>query len=250
MSAIHNHEQTYYDILEVGPDAAQHEIHAAYQRAKESYSPDSPALYTMFTPQEAKELLLLVEEAYATLSVQGRRRDYDMKLLKAKHERLAPAAIATNDFFPPPTEFKNPFDLHPAEAPPPEHNSPTPFSFSAGKAHAEAPTIPAGAARTRFGIYDLDPAFEKEIQSVIEIDGQFLKRIRLYKKVSLEQIIEYIRISKTYLCAIEANDFSALPAPVFLRGFIAQIARTLGLNEKQIADAYMKFFKKNAVEKK
>src|SRR5258708_36447154 len=72
--------QTYYELLEVTPQAGSSEIYNAYQRARSTYSPTSPALYSMFTPQEAQELMSLIEEAYQTLSHQARRREYDQKL--------------------------------------------------------------------------------------------------------------------------------------------------------------------------
>ena len=66
--------QNYYEILEVKPTAGSSEIYSAYQRARTTYSPNSPALYSMFTPEEAKQLMALIEEAYQTLSLQARRR--------------------------------------------------------------------------------------------------------------------------------------------------------------------------------
>ena len=57
----------YYEILEVTPDAAATEIHKAYQRARQTYSQDNPALYSMFSPDEARELLRLIDEAYNCL---------------------------------------------------------------------------------------------------------------------------------------------------------------------------------------
>ena len=52
-----------------------------------------------------------------------------------------------------------------------------------------------------------------------------------------------IRVIKSTLVALEANDTDALPVAVFTRGFVVQFARALGLNEKKITDAYMKYFK-------
>ena len=57
----------YYEILEVAIDAPPHEIHRAYQRAKTTYSSENPALYSMSSPEEARELLRLIEEAYTVL---------------------------------------------------------------------------------------------------------------------------------------------------------------------------------------
>lgn len=72
-------QQTYYDILEITPAASIEEIQLAFQRAKTTYSQDSQALYTMFSPEEAVELVRLIEEAYTTLSDPVKRQNYDLQ---------------------------------------------------------------------------------------------------------------------------------------------------------------------------
>jgi cytoskeletal protein RodZ len=39
------------------------------------------------------------------------------------------------------------------------------------------------------------------------------------------------------------GDWKNLPAPVFVRGFVAQTARILGLDEAKVATSYMKLLK-------
>ena len=70
----------YYDVLEISPFCAQHEITAAYEKAKSTYSGDNQAIYTMFSEEEARDLLRLVEEAYAVLGNKTLRALYDEKL--------------------------------------------------------------------------------------------------------------------------------------------------------------------------
>lgn len=72
--------QTYYELLEIPQSAGPMDIYNAYQRARKTYSPSSPALYSMFSPEEASQLMSLIEEAYQTLSHQGRRKEYDQKI--------------------------------------------------------------------------------------------------------------------------------------------------------------------------
>src|SRR5947208_3257831 len=74
----------YYEVLEVAEDAPPHEIHRAYQRAKSTYSSDNPALYSMFSPEEARELLRLIEEAYTVLGNPGLRKSYDESRAKGE----------------------------------------------------------------------------------------------------------------------------------------------------------------------
>jgi hypothetical protein len=218
--------QTFYELLEVSPQAGPSEIYLAYQRARATYSPSSPALYSMFTPQEAQELMVLIEEAYQTLSHQARRSEYDQKMgisnkgTMKKPANNEPTVRASSDIWVGPVKVsRKPGD-----------------------------EIPKGFARTKFSVYEVKEDMEREIAAVEECDGQFLQRVRLYKGVTLEQMSDEIRVMKTTIAALEANNFSALPVAVFTRGFVVQMARVLGLDEAKIAAAYMKFFRaKNVV---
>ncbi|HMN69070.1 MAG TPA: helix-turn-helix domain-containing protein [Bdellovibrionales bacterium] len=212
--------QTYYEILEVTSAAGPSDIYNAYQRARSTYSPNSPALYSMFTPEEAQQLLALIEEAYQTLSHQARRREYDMKIGLA----VAPVKSAAPMVEPRPRKTNEPW-VGPVKVLPKKDE------------------LPTGFARTKFSVYEAKPDFDREIGALTECDGQMLQKIRLYKGVTLDQMSEEIRVIKSTLVALEANDFDALPVAVFTRGFVVQFARVLGLNERQISDAYMKYFR-------
>ena len=63
------HGTNYYEILELSTNAAQHEITTAYDRARKTYSGDNPAIYTIFSEKEARDLLKLIDEAYAVLGI-------------------------------------------------------------------------------------------------------------------------------------------------------------------------------------
>lgn len=216
MSYISN-EQTYYELLEVSPDAAQDEIHRAYQRAKETYSPDSPALYTMFTREEALELSKLIEEAYQVLSNKSKRRDYDLQLVghsKLSADDLSYDSQALSD-----------------------------DTQSAKPRQSLNTETPKGHKKTRFGSYEVKNEMEDAIENTMEWDGSFLRKVRVYKNVSIEQLSEETKISKSYLQAVEDNNFEKLPARVFIRGFVVQMAKALGLDENKVAKSYMNMVK-------
>jgi len=83
----------YYEVLEVAYDAPQHEVHKAYTRAKATYAQDNPALYSMFTRDEARDLLKLIEEAYSVLGNHGLRRNYDDTLQKSNSQRATLTSV-------------------------------------------------------------------------------------------------------------------------------------------------------------
>ena len=96
---------------------------------------------------------------------------------------------------------------------------------------------------TPFGEYVKDAKFEDEIKGAEEFSGNFIQKIRLYKNITLDQISDSVKISRAYLLAIESNNFASLPAPVFVRGFLVQIAKVLGVDPNKVAASYMKQLK-------
>jgi len=70
-------ELTYYEILEVSPHATIREIQQAYEHAKETFHPDSLAVYSLFSEEEISKIQTSVEEAYRVLMDEALRRNYD-----------------------------------------------------------------------------------------------------------------------------------------------------------------------------
>ena len=222
--------QTFYEVLEIKPNAGPSEIYEAYQRAKSTYSPNSPALYSMFTTDEAAQLMSLIEEAYQTLSHQAKRRDYDIRIglveppPAREREQFAPMVAKTGVA---------------ASAP----ARPADTWIGPVKVRPKPPELAPGFGRTKFSVYEIDPEMEKFIAGMTDCEGGFLRKVRMYKGVSLDQMSDEIRVIKSTLAALEANEVGTLPVAVFTRGFVVQFARTLGLDERRVSEAYMKFFR-------
>ena len=68
--------------------------------------------------------------------------------------------------------------------------------------------------------------------------GEELRREREIRGISLKEISDATKISKRFLEAIERNDHTTLPAPVFTRGFVREYARYLGLNHEEMVNRY------------
>ncbi len=71
--------------------------------------------------------------------------------------------------------------------------------------------------------------------------GNYLKREREAREISLQEISEKTKISIEFLRAIESNEFDKLPAEVFTIGFIRNYARYLGLNVDEVVNMYKEF---------
>jgi curved DNA-binding protein CbpA len=72
-----------------------------------------------------------------------------------------------------------------------------------------------------------------------EVSGPALRRIREARGLSLRHISAVTKIGVRFLEYIEEDRFAFLPPPVYLRGFLQEYARLLGLEPRSLADAYM-----------
>jgi len=70
-------EQSYYEILEVSPEASAKEIQRAYELAQETFAPESMAIYSLFSEKELQEIQEAIEEAYHVLMDENLRKNYD-----------------------------------------------------------------------------------------------------------------------------------------------------------------------------
>lgn len=69
--------------------------------------------------------------------------------------------------------------------------------------------------------------------------GEELKRERLAREISLEEISAATKISMRLLTALESSDLSRLPAPVFTRGFIRAYSLHVGLDPVEKINTYL-----------
>ena len=58
----------------------------------------------------------------------------------------------------------------------------------------------------------------------------------------MEQVSEETKIAVRYLEAIEANEVDRLPAAVFVRGYLREIASVLEIEEGALLEGYMALY--------
>jgi hypothetical protein len=73
-------------------------------------------------------------------------------------------------------------------------------------------------------------------------DGRFMRAVRELRHLQLEDMAKETRISERYLHAIESNDFDNLPAGTFVRGYVKEVARALGVADTDLVEGYMGLF--------
>jgi flagellar biosynthesis protein FlhG len=72
-----------------------------------------------------------------------------------------------------------------------------------------------------------------------QLTGPELRRLREARGLSLRHIATVTKIGVRFLEYIEEDRFALLPPPVYLRGFLQEYARLLGLDGRAVADGYL-----------
>jgi len=65
-----------------------------------------------------------------------------------------------------------------------------------------------------------------------------LREARERQGLSLEGAAAYTRIRKSYLLALEEEDYARLPHPTYVKGFLKAYAAYLGLDNREVLDLY------------
>lgn len=256
-----DNKQSYYEILDVNLNANPEVIRMAYIRAKNAYNRDSLAAYSLFDREDSKKIIAEIEEAYGILSDSDKRRKYDEShgivssetVYDAYHKgNHAVAAFARDTlsnenpdrFHFEDDPFRKPIEKHIADAKAKADAAPAAALSPIDRLKAAAPELSLTPKNYQVShTHETDPEMEEKIKSCQNVNGAFLKSIREYKKVTSDEIMNILKISKTYLNALEEDDVKKLPANVFVRGFVIQYAKALKLEHEKIANAYMEYLR-------
>lgn len=79
--------------------------------------------------------------------------------------------------------------------------------------------------------------------------GEYLRSEREKRQISIEQIASATKINIKLLHALESDNYDALPAKPFVRGFVANYARYIGLDPKMTMESFDSFLDENAGKK-
>lgn len=214
-------KKNYYEVLEVETMATPAQIEIAYIRARNAYTGDSVALYSLMTRDECDDILRQIEEAYAILGFPEKRREYD-RLRGFNQNTLSPLQSAIE-------ELRSKAEVQYED-------------FGSNLIEAKVSKL---TAQKKFNLeFKDDPEMDRAIRECVEFSGPFLKKIREYKNVTLERMAEMTRISKTQISAIEEENLAKLPADVYVRGYVYQYAKVLKLNPDNVATSFLLHFKK------
>lgn len=264
-------EQDHYTLLEVPRFAPKSDIVKAYHRLKAAFDPESLATYSLFSADETKEISARVDEAFRVLVDEKKKETYDRWLAKRAagedvpepvfardqaSEQQAAAAISQSGT----GDFKPYASRRPALRPVPAggFSDPTPAAAVVATPVASAPPAPAPApdpepavapaasatpprpAPPAVPVDNSEDVLKELVASDRERDGGFYRAAREARGLTLQQVTEKTKINLAYMRSIEDNAYRDLPAPVYLRGFLVQMAKFYKLEGPDaLADAYM-----------
>jgi hypothetical protein len=246
-----------YDILELTPDATPQEIRSAYLRLKSAYGKDNIAHYSVFSRDETEQMLQNVENAYMVLSNPEKRRAYD-----ENQGFRAPSTPQSMDLFgspgPSPLSSAQLAGMTSNAAPIPQpmpqgRDFPDPFAPTPGPASNTITSFVPSPNPTIQSLQNSLDSVMNDIDHVIRNEqmwsGPAIRRIREAKRISLEDLSDYTRISRSYLHALEEENYGKLPAVVYVRGFLQQVSRRLKLPHDLVSRQYLDRMRMAAPEK-
>ena len=248
----------HYRVLEVVPKASPKEVQSAYQLLKKTYDPETTVLAPILEAPGLREMQARIEAAYRTLIFLESRSTYDRQMLdrgavrddqlRGLHGAPAPASAAE-----PPrlsslevaggTPVPAPGPAQPAEPPPVPEAAATPPEESRPAEPASVAALPASVAALPAPVEPAAPAPAAPADHPCPGSGPELREERQRRSMTLESLVERTKIRPAYLQAIEEERFGDLPAAVFVRGFLREYSRCLGVPGEEVTRLYMKRYR-------
>jgi flagellar biosynthesis protein FlhG len=200
------HDQNHYEVLEVPRGAAPDQIERAYKIARETYTGNSLALYSVFGSRDASTIRERVEEAYRVLSHESTRAAYDAATAPDPDEVAGEATV----------------------------DAPAPFEV---EQVGEPRSLPDPLNSASDAFRDLEADVEEE--GAGDFDGPMLRRARMRRGFDIDQISEITKVSPLNLRNLEEEKYEELPATVYVRGFLTAYARTIGIDPTRVVSSYI-----------
>jgi flagellar biosynthesis protein FlhG len=195
---------SHYELLEVPPTASFEDIRRANRRIRDIYGAESIAISGLYDPASLEAVHRRLDLSYTTLMDAVKRKEYDLELF--------PDGV------------------------------PMPVAAPLGSG-GSVPAIPVRAAKVDDAATLVARPPMPELSPQTEFTGALLRQVREALGVELREIAERSKIGMGYLQAIEGELFGKLPAPVYVRGFLVEYGRALGLDVERVKQTYLARYK-------
>ena len=213
-------DENYYQILQIPANAGADEIKHAYRDALAIYEAESVATYSLFSEEQRERLLLAIETAFDTLINEHKRTTYNRMLIDTGQVDAV--------------DLSREGQRKPAT-------------------HCDTPTT---STEKCLGQWVQKKADTPEIRQLIEailskemLSGQELKQLREAYGIDIPEIYAVTKISGDSLKRIEADQFDALPAEIYVKQFLKAYAEVLQIDSGHVVDGYLKFMARARADK-
>lgn len=152
---------------------------------------------------------------------------------------LAPAAAVSPRPTPPPPALQASAEASEVTSVRQEEPAATPVPVVAESPPQPAPSPPRALAVKESRAAEVPRPKTIEIAPDAEFNGELLRTVRQSLGVSVQQLAEKTRIGSRHLENIEADRYDSLPAMVYLRGMLMNIARELKLDGLRVSKSYI-----------
>ncbi len=125
------------------------------------------------------------------------------------------------------------------------------YDLSTFPERPDAPAVPRAVPTTAADVEQrmLRAELVREIGPDTEFSGATLRKIREAQGVDLGEISARTKIGRLHLAAIEEESWDALPAEVYVRGFVVELAKFLRLDPAQVQRTYLRRMRELAGER-
>ncbi len=89
------------------------------------------------------------------------------------------------------------------------------------------------------GTPSVGAVLKQDVQEHLQPIGRRLVEARQRKNMSIGEVARALHLDARHIEALEAEDFQKLPSAVFIKGYLRNYARLLGLDEQSIVEAYL-----------
>jgi curved DNA-binding protein CbpA len=237
-------QKTYYEILEVRENATPQEIRDAFIRLKNSFGKDSVALYSVFDRDETEIILKQINLAYSVLSNPDKKKEYD---------RSSGRKLSGTDFSSPFSTGNRNFEkaekVTSIDRTPPMQISAPEKDILVSPTTDFTPKHTPPTDKTPSPIETSSEWIEDLIKAETDWTGEFLRKVREARGISIEDLADRTKISKRYLKAIESEQYLELPALVFIRGFLNQYLKALRISSVSATPIILDRIKKSCPQK-
>ena len=214
------HLRQPHRVLDVPANAAAAAIEAAYGRARRLLDQDAMASYGMFDAASAARLRDELDGAYEALMAKASDAP-------AQTTNQPPAVAGS---------FASAALAPAAEAP---AAAPLPAAAATLPQLPAAVASPRASARRSIRARLCAPRSEPLEEPCT---GALLRRLREEAEADIDAVCDLTKINRRYIKALEEEDFALLPASVYVRGFVGEYARVLGIDGSVATSTYMRAF--------